>query len=198
MTEPLSIGAIVEAIEKLFGKVGAAALIASGAFFLIPPTILAPIGINSADPTLRKICGIVLMLSAATCFVALCLKAWPAITRRYTSWRESRSLQLQYFELGPEARVMIAAMEMSGEDAWFVPRESDAAQDIIDANILFNAATRANSRVLIVKRTTYGREFCDRHRAKFRPELAMNREIADRLGESMSRAAELGVNHDRY
>lgn len=62
MTEPLSVTAIVEAIEKLFGKVGAAALIASGGFFVMPNWILRWVGINSDDPALRRICGIVLAI----------------------------------------------------------------------------------------------------------------------------------------
>lgn len=186
MAEPLSIGAIVEAVEKLFGKVGAAAALATGAFFLLPSWMLADVGIDQSDPALRHVCGIILLLSVAACLVSLALSVWPLLFSLMDLLFTRISVERTYYKLSPGARMMLAVFELSGNREMLADRSSDAAQDLIDAKLVY-IASMSNDVVSLAK-SIAGTRFIQSYRANFRTEIEKSPKLAKQIERDAERA----------
>lgn len=162
-----AVATIAGVVEKLFGKVGAALLLATGAFFLCPQQILGAVGLDNTDHDLRRTFGFLFIFSLAACAVSVAIAIWSFISAKAPGWWEARRV---YNRLSADARIVLGQMEMLGETSIVLSARDPAAQDLIDAGLL-RVGGRSHGQLKLVKAEKY-RDFVSRYRTRLRAILA--------------------------
>lgn len=174
--------AISEIADKLFGRLGAAVFIATLAFFVIPEWLWWKVGLNPDDPGQRRIAGILLVVSAATCFVSLMIRAGGS----WGGWRRSFADQLLYARLSPEARIILGIKAQVELSKFYVPKSYEPGQELIDTGLAF--ATDSSGTTLSLITLSRGDDFVRRYRKRLRSFVMENDALSTQVAKVMQEA----------
>ena len=176
--EQTAIGFILDAIERLFGKVGVAIFIACIAFLGLPSSWLRAVGLDSGDLSLRRTAGALMLLSGAACIVALFIylrPLWAGLLERVVDWLEYRRIPL-------DARVFLGSYAHFNQDSSFVPLHLEPVQKLIDQGLMIG---NNRSGGLVVMLSHNGIDFVQRNRDKLRRDARQNPQIVDLLANTI-------------
>jgi hypothetical protein len=167
MTEPTNvIHAIVDLIEKLFGKVGAAILVAGLMFFALPNRWSSLIGIDTTDPSLRRIAGILVLLAFSAGIVSVAKWVGPWLGEWIGAWSAGRAWQKLYDRLPIESLIVLGLLGEAGMADFVCGRQFNAVQTLADRELVVVGVHQ--HLMLYVTVTPFGREFIRCHRYRLR------------------------------
>jgi hypothetical protein len=167
-----TIGFILDAVERLFGKVGAAILIACTIFFTLPNSWMRAIGIDSGDSSMRKTAGVLLLLSGAACIVAFLIYLRPV----WAYLGEDTADRFAYRRIPLDARVFLGSYARFSQESAIVPLDLEAVQTLID-NGLMIGNRRDNG--LVVMLSTKGIDFVRQNRERLRLDANRNPHLVE-------------------
>lgn len=182
--------ALLETIERLFGKLGAAALLASAAFFVLPARWLSAIGLNTNDHTQRFIAGLALLGSTAACIVSLGIRMAPSVQysiERIGDRRHFKSIPL-------ECRVLLGMAAQFASTTFYAPASLQAVQILIDLGYFEANSVQSDLKVFI---RVDGNSLISENRTELRQTAAENPEIVRGLALEILEANQRAQERNR-